>query len=165
MKERDEWINSLSNIIELFQQQRRYRRFRYNNNNNKKQNQKHQRSNALLMPIQQQQRSIDDIDDDEDDEKILNKFNHYLIETDSYLQILIKQFQKLDSKITTTANGYDIIGDDKSTDQIKLLKERSTYFLDSIKHTIVLLQIAKVIFDFLPFFFVLKFSCHSCSRI
>ncbi|KAH9413390.1 Oxysterol-binding protein- protein 9 [Dermatophagoides pteronyssinus] len=109
-----------------------------------KQNQKHQRSNALLMPIQQQQqRSIDDIDDDEDDEKILNKFNHYLIETDSYLQILIKQFQKLDSKITTTANGDDIIGDDKSTDQIKLLKERSTYFLDSIKHTIVLLQIAK----------------------
>nr|XP_027199702.1 oxysterol-binding protein-related protein 9-like [Dermatophagoides pteronyssinus] len=143
MKERDEWINSLSDIIELFQQQRRYRRFRYNNNNNKKQNQKHQRSNALLMPIQQQQRSIDDIDDDEDDEKILNKFNHYLIETDSYLQILIKQFQKLDSKITTTANGDDIIGDDKSTDQIKLLKERSTYFLDSIKHTIVLLQIAK----------------------
>lgn len=161
MKERDEWINSLSDIIELFQQQRRYRRFRYNNNNKK-----HQRSNALLMPIQQQQqqRSIDDIDDD-DDEKILNKFNHYLIETDSYLQILIKQFQKLDSKITTTANGDDIIGDDKSTDQIKLLKERSTYFLDSIKHTIVLLQIAKVIFDFLPFFFVLKFSCHSCSRI
>ncbi|OTF83169.1 hypothetical protein BLA29_009911, partial [Euroglyphus maynei] len=31
----------------------------------------------------------------------------------------------------------------KRNEQLKQLKERSTYFLDSIKHTIVLLQIAK----------------------
>ena len=161
MKERDEWINCLADIIQLFQRQRK--RFRYKNK---------AESYALLLPTQQQQQQqSSSIDNNDDNEKILNQFNQRLIETDSYLQILIKQFQKLDSKIIihdelnnnndqNNCNDHDdkqekfsiTKYEQKRNEQLKKLKERSTYFLDSIKHTIVLLQIAKV-FDFHYFFF------------
>ncbi|KAH7639940.1 oxysterol-binding protein-related protein 9-like protein [Dermatophagoides farinae] len=155
MKERDEWINCLADIIQLFQRQRK--RFRYKNK---------AESYALLLPTQQQQQQqqqqSSSIDNNDDNEKILNQFNQRLIETDSYLQILIKQFQKLDSKIIihdklnnnndqNNCNDHDdkqekfsiTKYEQKRNEQLKKLKERSTYFLDSIKHTIVLLQIAK----------------------
>lgn len=67
----------------------------------------------------------------------IEEFNKKLTETDSYLQILINQFQKIDQKISNAP--LDI---EKA--QLSTLKDQSAYLLDSIKHTIVLLQIAKV---------------------
>ena len=67
----------------------------------------------------------------------IEEFNKKLTETDSYLQILINQFRKVDDKIKNASS-------DTEKAQLTTLKEQSGYMLDSIKHTIVLLQIAKV---------------------
>ena len=67
----------------------------------------------------------------------IEEFNKKLIETDSYLQILISQIKKIDEKINNTSFDHEKV-------KLNILKEQSVYLLDSIKHTIVLLQIAKV---------------------
>lgn len=74
----------------------------------------------------------------------IEDFNRKLTETDSYLQILISQFAKLDERIANSTS-------ETEKEALSSLKEQSVYLLDSIKHTIVLLQIAKV-----KFFFVLQ---------
>lgn len=64
-------------------------------------------------------------------------FNKKLTETDSYLQILINQFNKIDDKITNCSS-------DVEKSKLINLRDQSQFLLGSIKHTIVLLQIAKV---------------------
>lgn len=70
----------------------------------------------------------------------IEAFNRKLTETDSYLQILINQFAglKLEERIQNCGSS------EAEREQLRSLKELSVYLLDSIKHTIVLLQIAKV---------------------
>ncbi|XP_017494228.1 PREDICTED: oxysterol-binding protein-related protein 9-like, partial [Rhagoletis zephyria] len=69
----------------------------------------------------------------------IEAFNRKLTETDSYLQILINQFAglKLEERIQNCGSS------EAEREQLRSLKELSVYLLDSIKHTIVLLQIAK----------------------
>lgn len=67
----------------------------------------------------------------------LERFNAKLTETDTYLQILINQIKNLDTKLEHEES-------EKKRNQLLVLKEKSTDFLDSVKHTIVLLQLAKV---------------------
>lgn len=76
----------------------------------------------------------------------IEDFNRKLTETDSYLQILINQFQKLDERIHNSTS-------ETEKEALSSLKEQSVYLLDSIKHTIVLLQIAKVRLYFYFFYF------------
>lgn len=64
-------------------------------------------------------------------------FERKLTETDAYLQLVIGQVSQLDQRIDQTTN---------ETDKTKLqaIKTKTLTLLDGIKHTIVLLQIAKV---------------------
>ncbi|KPM10423.1 oxysterol-binding protein-related protein 9-like protein [Sarcoptes scabiei] len=86
----------------------------------------------------------------------IEDFQKRLIETDSYLQILIKQIQKLDNRIESLEQQQQektVVKQESSSklsdseeislEKLKKLRERLIYFLDSIKHTIVLLQISK----------------------
>lgn len=68
----------------------------------------------------------------------IDDFNRKLTETDSYLQILINQFRKLEERIHNSTTS------ETEKEALASLKEQSVYLLDSVKHTIVLLQIAKV---------------------
>ncbi|KAJ6224125.1 hypothetical protein RDWZM_002670 [Blomia tropicalis] len=66
----------------------------------------------------------------------IEDFNKKLTETDSYLQILINRSKIIDKKIE------DAKSDDEK-EKLNQLKSQTNYLLDSIKHAIVLLQIAK----------------------
>lgn len=66
------------------------------------------------------------------------EFEKKLIETDSYLQILIDQVKGLDERIeqqTTSEN---------EKRELAQIRANTLILLESVKHTIVLLQIAKV---------------------
>jgi hypothetical protein len=67
----------------------------------------------------------------------VQEFERKLIETDSYLQILIDQVKGLDQRIEQTTNEQERI-------QLNDIRTKTLVLLESVKHTIVLLQIAKV---------------------
>lgn len=67
----------------------------------------------------------------------IEDFNKKLTETDSYLQILINRSKIIDKKI-------EVAKSDDEKEKLNQLKSQTNYLLDSIKHAIVLLQIAKV---------------------
>ncbi|XP_054162593.1 oxysterol-binding protein-related protein 9-like isoform X2 [Oppia nitens] len=66
----------------------------------------------------------------------LNDFERKLTETDSYLQLVINQCKQLDQKIDNTTN-------ESEKEKLLVIKAKTLTLLDGIKHTIVLLQIAK----------------------
>lgn len=70
----------------------------------------------------------------------LNDFERKLIETDAYLQLLLNQIKDLDVKIKDCQNERD-------KKQLVEIKAKTLSLLDGVKHTIVLLQIAKVCFS------------------
>jgi len=80
----------------------------------------------------------------------LNEFEKKLAETDSYLQILIDQTKVLDKKISNV---------NKEEDEKKLvdIKAQLLTLLDGVKHTIILLQIAKVNVNFVLNVFALLY--------
>lgn len=123
IKERDKWINSLDDVIKLCKNKIHYPltlNTRSISNDNK-----HYQENQSINIIS-------------DNEKCLDEFNKKLTETDSYLQILIKQLKQLDEKIKSFNNIND------NDNKLFRLKDQSAYFLDSVKHAIILLQISKV---------------------
>jgi len=67
----------------------------------------------------------------------VQEFERRLLETDSYLQILIDQVKALDQRIDQTT---------EEEERVRLvdIKSKTLVLLESVKHTIVLLQIAKV---------------------
>ena len=67
----------------------------------------------------------------------LSDFERKLTETDTYLQLLISQVKHLDQRIDNVTNESD-------KEKLVAIKVKTLTFLDGIKHTIVLLQIAKV---------------------
>lgn len=67
----------------------------------------------------------------------LSDFERKLTETDAYLQLLINQVKQLDNKIENASNQSD-------KEKITAIKAQTLTLLDGVKHTIVLLQIAKV---------------------
>lgn len=67
----------------------------------------------------------------------LTDFERKLTETDAYLQLVISQVKQLDQRIESVTNEAD-----KET--LLAIKAKTLTLLDGIKHTIVLLQIAKV---------------------
>lgn len=64
-------------------------------------------------------------------------FERKLTETDAYLQLLISQVKDLDNKIEHSGN-------ENEKDKLVEIKAKTLTLLDGVKHTIVLLQIAKV---------------------
>ncbi len=68
----------------------------------------------------------------------LSDFERKLTETDAYLQLLITQVKHLDNKIENSSNDFE-------KDKISAIKVNTLTLLDGVKHTIVLLQIAKVV--------------------
>lgn len=66
----------------------------------------------------------------------IKDFDKKLTESDAYLQILIEQVKDLESKIEN-------ITEEKEKAQMSLVLERANTLLETIKHSIVLLQIAK----------------------
>ncbi|RWS25229.1 oxysterol-binding protein-related protein 9-like protein [Leptotrombidium deliense] len=66
----------------------------------------------------------------------LNDFERKLTETDAYLQLLISQISDLNAKIES------VEGDDNKLKLVDI-KAKTLTLLDGVKHTIVLLQIAK----------------------
>uniref|UniRef100_A0A0N8E5Y3 Oxysterol-binding protein n=1 Tax=Daphnia magna TaxID=35525 RepID=A0A0N8E5Y3_9CRUS len=66
----------------------------------------------------------------------MQDFDKKLTETDSYLQILIDQVKALELRITQG-------NDDQEKMRLCSIRDRANEMLESIKHTIVLLQIAK----------------------
>lgn len=73
----------------------------------------------------------------------INDFDQKLAEVDAYLQLLIEHTEKLDKKIELAAS-------DQERDGLITIKNNSDNLLGSIKHAIVLLQIAKVTVKALP---------------
>ena len=63
-------------------------------------------------------------------------FDKKLTEADAYLQILIEQLKLFDDKLQNCK-------DDEQRKKIETLKETTNSMVESIKHCIVLLQIAK----------------------
>ena len=70
-------------------------------------------------------------------EKAREEFEKKLTETDIYLQLLIKQVKTLDQKIEN-------VSAEEEKQKLVDIKASLLTLLDCIKHTIVLLQIAKV---------------------
>ncbi len=64
-------------------------------------------------------------------------FERKLTETDSYLQLLIGQVDSLDKRIENC-------NDEHEKEELSAIKAKTVHLLDGVKHTIVLLQIAKV---------------------
>lgn len=69
-------------------------------------------------------------------ETCMVNFDRKLAEADSYLKILIQQVQDLDSRINAC-------GDEASTTHLKAIKSSAEIMIESIKQTIVFLQISK----------------------
>lgn len=67
----------------------------------------------------------------------LQDFERRLIETDTYLQMLIEQIKGLDERISQAS-----VEQEKAS--LVDVKAKTLVLLESVKHTIVLLQIAKV---------------------
>lgn len=121
IKERDKWINSLDDAIKLCKH-KIYYPLQLNTNTINNHHQENQYINIIS-----------------DNKKCLDEFNKKLTETDSYLQILIKQLKQLDEKIKSLNDNAN-----DNVDKLLRLKDHSAYFLDSVKHAIILLQISKV---------------------
>ena len=68
------------------------------------------------------------------------EFSRKLTETDAYLQLIINQLKDLDEKIEEAASS-DCEEEKRRLVEIKV---ETLTLLDRVKHTIVLLQIAKV---------------------
>lgn len=66
----------------------------------------------------------------------IKDFDNKVSEADAYLQLMIEQTKKLEERITTMADP-----DEKA--KCQLILEHANVMLDNIKHSIVLLQIAK----------------------
>ncbi|GAB6026568.1 hypothetical protein CHUAL_012984 [Chamberlinius hualienensis] len=66
----------------------------------------------------------------------IDDFNKKLTESDAYLQIMIDQVKKLEDKI-------EACDSDRSRERLLPVKDKANEMLESIKHAIVLLQIAK----------------------
>ncbi|CAG2100377.1 unnamed protein product [Medioppia subpectinata] len=66
----------------------------------------------------------------------LSDFERKLTETDTYLQLLITQSKQLDQHIDSASN-------ESEKEKYIAIKDKTLSLLDGIKHTIVLLQIAK----------------------
>lgn len=80
----------------------------------------------------------------------VSDFERKLVEADAYLQILIDQVKNLDQKITDSSD---------DTASLVNIKAKTLALLDGVKHTIALLQIAKVgIFALLT---CIRISCTS----
>ena len=69
----------------------------------------------------------------------IENFNHRLSEADAYLQLLIDQCRCLDESIQACQ-------DESKKNKLINVKNHSQNLLDSYKHTIVLIQLAKVSF-------------------
>lgn len=67
----------------------------------------------------------------------LTMFDRKVLEADTYLQMIIDQAAKIEQKINSAEESEEKEKYDK-------LKEQTNAMLDHIKHSIVLLQIAKV---------------------
>lgn len=68
----------------------------------------------------------------------LSEYERKLTETDAYLQLIIEQLKTVDAQIEATKSEHD-------RERLVDIKAKTLTLLDSIKHAIVLLQIAKVI--------------------
>lgn len=67
----------------------------------------------------------------------LADFERKLTETDAYLQVIIKQVKDIDDEIDAATSNDE-------RQKLVDIKAKTLTLLDGIKHTIVLLQIAKV---------------------
>ena len=65
-------------------------------------------------------------------------FDKKLTETDAYLQILIDQVKAIETRIESVSEEHEKM-------RLCTIRDRANEMLESIKHTIVLLQIAKVL--------------------
>lgn len=68
----------------------------------------------------------------------LNMFDRKVMEADTYLQMIIDQATKIEQQIET-------MEDAEEKEKYEELKDQTNAMLDNIKHSIVLLQIAKVL--------------------